>query len=561
MFSVVISGTSNMAPTSAACHLEQLLGTPRHGSLSCSSSSVWPGTTAQPRCGETVCLIEFAHCPRRRPLSHRRLEVSLKPAVHAAGQRAVRQRCLIIRDSWVHTCTGHTTTRRDAATFVRAALRPTRAQCPGTSPDQGAWHPSGMRLLPLLDDKHHPSWRRRVLLPPPPAPPPPAAGPVSPCILPESNWSCLGAEFFHGARLASMVPVADKFPVYSAGRRNVHGDHHYRIPRIVVQTGRGTSVQQHNGDTSGVTTALARRVAGRGWSYRWYNDSSSRAFVAAHCPHALAAYDCLVPKPFQADVFRYCALWTSGGVYYDAEDAPLEPLTNLVRPCDELVLVRDKCPTDEMTQYGLRTKALSILKGMSYAQRMRRFGRARGTAAQWKEVLARPLTDVPPCPHPAVQISFMAAVPRHPFFKCCLQLVVRNVRRRYYGPSDIFPTGPGLAGESLRKLTSRARRRPAVGDGGEPANGDVTAGPALPLNFTMELVQGVGGLYRLDGTAVIRTHAWSTRKPFSNEGWRRLCAKKETASAITRRVCSPQYDTLWKKGRMITANCSLAVKG
>jgi len=136
----------------------------------------------------------------------------------------------------------------------------------------------------------------------------------------------------------------------------------WRIPRVVIQTGRGVSAQQHNGDVAGDASTLSRQLAGRDLQYLWFNDSEARAFLASHCPQTLGAYDCLLPKPYvaasiaanprnsrarhdrsclcspgqldslffsslpracmllplcgyKADVFR-CALWAMGGVYY-----------------------------------------------------------------------------------------------------------------------------------------------------------------------------------------------------------------------------------------------------
>jgi hypothetical protein len=94
------------------------------------------------------------------------------------------------------------------------------------------------------------------------------------------------------------------------------------------------------------------------------------------------------------------------------------PLDSLIRPCDRLVLALDVCP---------------ILY----------FGRKPARDA---------LLNHKPCTLSAVQISFMAAAPGLPFFRCALMRAVHNVESEWYGPSDLFTTGPSLAGECLDKL-------------------------------------------------------------------------------------------------------------
>ena len=135
----------------------------------------------------------------------------------------------------------------------------------------------------------------------------------------------------------------------------------------------------------------------------YLRDNESRAFVSARCgPRVLAAYDLLVPGSFRADLFRYCALWSEGGVYSDLSQrlrVPLQSLVDFER--DHLVLVRDR---------------------------------------------AKPLT------HPGVtpiQIAFMAATPRHWVLRIALDTAVEHVHARYYGRTPLDITGPFMLGRLL----------------------------------------------------------------------------------------------------------------
>ena len=109
--------------------------------------------------------------------------------------------------------------------------------------------------------------------------------------------------------------------------------------------------------------------------------------------------DCLMDRgsaAYHTRTHRYCAMYTLGGIYWDAEDVLLEPLSRLVRPCDSLVLVRDFCP-------------VGVTVGMSDAESQDLFGERKGTSEHWHQRMrAKPLDPTPPCPYAAVQISFSA---------------------------------------------------------------------------------------------------------------------------------------------------------
>lgn len=53
------------------------------------------------------------------------------------------------------------------------------------------------------------------------------------------------------------------------------------------------------------------------------------------------AFASLVPGAFKADFWRYCVLYKYGGVYSDAKATLLRDLDEIIRPQDELILVRD----------------------------------------------------------------------------------------------------------------------------------------------------------------------------------------------------------------------------
>tara|TARA_B100000963_G_scaffold142312_1_gene123873 strand:+ start:2937 stop:3554 length:618 start_codon:yes stop_codon:yes gene_type:complete len=48
-----------------------------------------------------------------------------------------------------------------------------------------------------------------------------------------------------------------------------------------------------------------------------HSPAEARGFMQTHCPDVLDAFDALKPHAFKADMFRYCALAATGGVYID----------------------------------------------------------------------------------------------------------------------------------------------------------------------------------------------------------------------------------------------------
>jgi len=328
-------------------------------------------------------------------------------------------------------------------------------------------------------------WRsgglRFVSPPPPPLPPPrPSA-----------------TELFQGTRPAR---TPGPFPIYKPAACGASAEQRSAtsIPMVLWQTGRGNDRRAHN-NASAVAARVAHQMIDAGLELVWHNDSAARAFVAEHCPRAIRAYDCLRPHAYKADLWRYCVMWAKGGIYLDAEDVPIVPLRSLLRPCDTLVLARDWCPEH---------------------------WRARLT---WREKWGSA------CNHTAVQISFMAAAPRRPFFHCALQHAVRNIESGYYGPGDLFVTGPPLAGSCLDRLHKG-------------------------MEYTMEIAQGKHALF-VGSTPVIRTHAWSAAEE-ARATPALPHARRTNASGIGGRAAMPgprptSYARMWRARDILKRRCSV----
>jgi Glycosyltransferase sugar-binding region containing DXD motif len=112
------------------------------------------------------------------------------------------------------------------------------------------------------------------------------------------------------------------------------------IPRIVHQTW----FEELDPESYPNMSRLVESFKQSGWEYRFYTDDDAVSFLKRHFPVAvLEAYQALTPGAFKADLFRYCVLLISGGVYADV-DVLLESALDLSIPNDVGFMV----PIDEV---------------------------------------------------------------------------------------------------------------------------------------------------------------------------------------------------------------------
>merc|ERR1712146_400282 len=65
-----------------------------------------------------------------------------------------------------------------------------------------------------------------------------------------------------------------------------------------------------------------------------FGDEEALEYIRKNCGEDAAnAYECLSPAAYRADLFRFCALYSEGGVYMDSDMLPLVPLDALYDPC------------------------------------------------------------------------------------------------------------------------------------------------------------------------------------------------------------------------------------
>lgn len=168
----------------------------------------------------------------------------------------------------------------------------------------------------------------------------------------------------------------------------------HKIPNNIFQNHKRRMVP------AGMANAIRKiQDHGSNYSYTFYDDETSRQYIAKHHPSALEAFDTLIPGAYKSDLFRIIRLYVEGGVYFDAPFSPYDStlkLDQLLKPTDTFVSANDR-------GHGLYN-------------------------------------------------AFMASVPKHPILKVGIDSILNNVQMRNYTSDMLGVTGPHLYNVVFSKL-------------------------------------------------------------------------------------------------------------
>lgn len=168
----------------------------------------------------------------------------------------------------------------------------------------------------------------------------------------------------------------------------------WKIPKIIFQTWKSGEL------TPEMKAARQSFLDQSHYKYICWNDEECLRFLQLEYGDRYAhAYAMFVPGAYRADFWRYCVLYKFGGVYADAKTTCLRPLDEIIRPTDELVLVRD-------------IPVSCLLNG------------------------------------------FIACTPRHPLIKLAMEKTLENIEARAYGDDPLDICGPHMFGKMFCKLLS-----------------------------------------------------------------------------------------------------------
>jgi len=167
------------------------------------------------------------------------------------------------------------------------------------------------------------------------------------------------------------------------------------IPKIIYQTWHSTTLPPK---MSECVARLTRENPD--FEYHLYDNEMCRSFIQKYySPDVVNAYDTLLPGAFKADLWRYCALYQTGGIYLD---------------------IKFQC--DNISLYDL-------IKDPIYVREYNH----KGTGLY----------------HHIMYTGCISSRPKNPIFLKCIQQIVENCRTKYYGPEHTSPTGPYLFGSIM----------------------------------------------------------------------------------------------------------------
>ena len=136
------------------------------------------------------------------------------------------------------------------------------------------------------------------------------------------------------------------------------------------------------------------------FDYYLYSDEKSLEYIKGNFDETVVnAFETLKPGAYKSDLWRYCILYKTGGVYIDIKYKPLESLVSMLKRTPN-IYVRDR-------------DFFGALK--------------------------------------CIYNGFMAAPPGNMIFKYCIDDIVNNCKLKLYNMNSIDVTGPCVLGRMLAK--------------------------------------------------------------------------------------------------------------
>jgi hypothetical protein len=163
------------------------------------------------------------------------------------------------------------------------------------------------------------------------------------------------------------------------------------------------------------------------FTHHLYDDADCREFIRDNFdPDVLNAFDKMVPGAYKADLWRYCVLYKSGGIYLDIK-FQCQKGFKLLELCDKNYLVLERPFAGKINI----ADELNMVNSHHYFNNI--YNKIDTNFWQDRRI--------------GIYNAVMVSEPQNPLLLKCIQKVVKNVNTKYYGYNPLYITGPGLLGD------------------------------------------------------------------------------------------------------------------
>ena len=165
------------------------------------------------------------------------------------------------------------------------------------------------------------------------------------------------------------------------------------------------------------------------FEYRLYDDYECRDFIKKNFDKdVLNAFDSLIPGAYKADLWRYCILYKNGGIYLDIK-FQCENGFKLIELTDKEYFVLDRPYADRISVPA----ELKMINNSDYYRSIYNDIDLR----LWKN------NEI------GIYNAVISCKENNPIMLECINQIVDNVKKKFYGYNALYPTGPGMLGEKI----------------------------------------------------------------------------------------------------------------
>ena len=166
------------------------------------------------------------------------------------------------------------------------------------------------------------------------------------------------------------------------------------------------------------------------FKHHLFDNTERRNFIEQNFePKVLEAYDALIPGAYRADLWRYCVLYKLGGIYLDIKFEPIGDF-KFIELCDKEYWVVDR-------PYALSDATAEHNLYLVNHPRYLEYVSPKISTVYWKNKKI------------GVYNALIICKPKNKLLKQCIDQVVQNVQRHFYGHNCLYPTGPGMISELM----------------------------------------------------------------------------------------------------------------